>query len=474
MPVFWAKTPQISLYFGQNNANLLKTFCLYKWWEIMKRDIQKWLSNWKNSSDRKPLLLRGARQVGKSWLMRELGKEFEFFIECNFEENPDLYEFFKKNLDPNELVVNLANYLGKDIIPEKTFLFFDEVQAAPRVITSLRYFYEKMPELHVAAAGSLLEFELERIGIPVGRVQLIHIYPMSFGEFLTALGNEKLRMQIKNNAMAPLPEVIHNKLMERVRDYCIVGGMPEIVQAYVGSGDLRKCQQLLSGLVEIYRKDFNKYAKKNKVEHLKLIFEAVPRMLGNKFIFRRISENIKSVELAKAVNLLEMAGIVYKVYHSKSNGVPLGSQINPQKFKVIFFDIGLAQNIMGIDIRSMLVNTDIMQVNEGSLTELFVGLEIINYSDFCKSPDIYYWHREAKSSNAEIDYVISRNGNVIPIEVKNGKTGSLKSLNIFLAEKKNKMGFQISAKQFNDCVPLKSVPLYGIESWLENFNYSPE
>lgn len=434
----------------------------------MYRTIFKPLQTWRNSGVRKPLLIRGARQVGKTWLVRQLGKEFKNCVELNFEEDPELKVFFEGNLDPASITTNLSNYLGTKIVAGETLLFFDEIQGCPRAITAMRYFYEKMPQLHVIGAGSLIEFELENISMPVGRIESMYLYPLSFSEYLNALGRDDLNIMLAERAFNHIEEPIHKLLLAHVRDYSFIGGMPEVVGHFLKTSNVKECQKLQTDIIETYRKDFAKYAKRAQIKYLRLVFDAVPRLLGNKFIYSHVSSEIKSRELGEALNMLEMAGVVYKICHSNCDGLPLGASADPARFKALFFDIGLAQRLLGLDIKPLLLDPNIMTINKGSVAELFVGLELIAYEDFSQSPRIYYWHRESRGALAEVDYVISQGDAIIPVEVKSGASGRLYSLKQFLSQGKAGFGLKISQAGFGKEGSVYSVPLYGIEAALKS------
>ena len=436
----------------------------------MDREIEILLAAWRDASAdrRKPLIIRGARQTGKTWVVRKLGEQFQTFVELNFEENPELGEFFDADLDPFVLVTNLSNYLDRPIAPQQTLLFLDEIQACPRAITALRYFYEKLPQLHVIAAGSLLEFELDRIGVPVGRVQFAHMTPMSFGEFLNAIGKESLRQQVREQPFKQLPRPLHNQLLQLVRDYIFVGGMPEVVARYREDRDLRACQVVLSNLLESYRADFPKYAKLRQVQYVREVFDAIPHQLGSKFKYSRVSTNLRSRELAPALGLLCRAHVVYQVFHSSGNGHPLAGEKNAKKFKVLFLDTGLCQRLLGVDIAPAIISPGKILTNYGPLVELFVGLQLLYHArrNNPMQTDLYYWHRESRSK-AEVDYLVANTKHVFPIEVKSGKTGTLKSLHLFIQEKWLDVGYQFSGAFPSKVGTIQTVPLYAVEGFVE-------
>jgi hypothetical protein len=433
----------------------------------MKRDLLEYLKKWQEDPKKKPILLRGARQVGKSWLARELGKNFDNFVEINFEKNPEYCSFFTGDIEPQKIIRNVSNYVGEKITPGKTLLFFDEIQECPRATLSLRYFYEDFPQQHVISAGSLLEFELRNISFPVGRVNFIYVYPMSFSEFLTASGKHHLREMIPENNFEPLPEALHNQLNRIVRNYTLLGGMPEVVGDFLEHGDFGRCADIQTGLLETYRSDFHKYARKHQIKYIRKVFDSVAVQLGNKFKYTNVSRDIKSRELGDALELLEMAGIVYKVYHSSANGIPLRAEMDEKKFKVLFVDIGLAQKLLQLDYRPLLLDPDISQVNNGAIAELLTGLEIIAYQSFKEKPGLYYWHREKKSSNAEVDYVTAVGSEIVPIEVKSGSNGRMRSLLLFMQRKNSRLGVKVSGFNFSLFENIRTIPFYALESFMK-------
>ncbi len=426
----------------------------------MYRQIIEELKRWQYKINRKPVVLRGARQVGKTTVARQMGAYFDNFVEINFEESPEMVTFFDGSLNPYEIILNLQNYLGVRIEDGKTLLFFDEIQDCPRALLSLRYFFEKRPELHVLAAGSLIDFILESLSFPVGRVDFYYLYPLNFVEFLYALGKESL-LQYGAQSIQ-YPEAIHKKLLLLLRDYTVVGGMPQVVKEYIVSGNFVECQNIQSSIIETFKADFPKYAKKNSIKYLSTVFNAVPLQLGRKLKYTNISNLYKARELGAAFELLEKAGLIIPVYHTSANGIPLESEKNYKKFKAIFFDIGLALRILRISAKELLLNDDISLINEGGLAEQFVGQELLAYS-FCREKGhLYYWHRENKSSNAELDYVIESAGKIVPIEVKSGLKGTIKSLRIFIKEKKTEVSYCFTRSKFTETEGIRYMPIYSI------------
>ena len=440
----------------------------------MKRDLYKNLCDWKDEQGRRPLVLRGARQTGKTFLVNEFGKnEFASFVSLNFERNPEYKDIFITNV-PKEILERIVLFTGKKVEEGKTLLFFDEIQECPAAIMCLRYFYEEMPEIHIIGAGSLLEFTLhsEKFRMPVGRVQYLFLYPLSFGEFIDAIGESSLRSHLYNfSNIADLPGSLHNKLNEYIRKYFLLGGMPAVVNEYINTGDILKCNKIQRAIIDTYIDDFGKYSSKIKHRYLRKIMEAVPSMVGQKFVYARVDDSIKSRELKEAFELLEMAGVVYRVKRTSGDGVPLEANVKENFYKALFLDIGLMHSIIGI-YEDTAKGTDFNSIFRGSVTEQFTGQELIAYQNPITRPMLYYWTREAKNSNAEIDYLIQKGSEIIPIEVKSGSTGRLKSLTMFLEIFKISIGYKISQATFQSELPVNSLPFYAIESFIKNIENS--
>ncbi|MCX5925034.1 MAG: AAA family ATPase [Candidatus Dependentiae bacterium] len=280
----------------------------------MLRFIDSQLQEWADQKEFKPLLLRGARQVGKTYAVRELGKKFDNFIEINLELNPKARDIFVADLYPQRIVQDLMYLTRQKIVPGKTLLFFDEIQIEPKVIQALRYFYEMMPELHVIAAGSLLDFAIESVGIPVGRVEFLYMYPLSFLEFIYALGETMLLEAIKNHdVQEPLSTVAHDRLLALIREFLAIGGMPEVVHSWVLKKDADHCFKIQQTLISSYRQDFNKYATRHQIKYLDILFDSIPLQLGKKFKFSDIPGEFRKRELAPCLDLLATAGVIHKV-----------------------------------------------------------------------------------------------------------------------------------------------------------------
>lgn len=429
----------------------------------MKRNLQKSLQIWREHPLRKPLILRGARQVGKSWLIQMFGKEFEHYVEINFEKDKKVHQLFDAHIDIPMLLNKLSLYTNKKIVAGKTLLFLDEIQECENALKTLRYFKEDFPELHVIAAGSLIDFALEKLGMPVGRVQFLYVYPLSFGEFLTAQDRDDLRAYILTQQVDP---VIHQQLLELLKNYLWLGGMPAVVSAWLMYRDPQLCQQLQSEILTAYSQDFYKYARTKQIDFVTKIFETTPTLLGKKFKYNQVDEGIRAYQLKEALLLLEKAGVVHRCFHASGQTIPLGAEKNEKHFKVFFFDVGLAQRMLGLDL-SQWVTQPIQVQHLGGIAEQLVAQELIACSDPSVDAQLYYWHREAKSSNAEVDFLMVKNNEIIPVEVKSGTKGRMKSLKLFLEmHPKSTYGLKVSEGLFSQQHEIKEIPLYALEAWL--------
>ena len=433
----------------------------------MKRAVFNTLLDWKRSKSRKVLLLRGARQVGKTFIVRELSKEFSHFLEVDFEQNVDVRGFFEQNLDPERICVNLSAYYGVPVIEGETLLFFDEIQSCPKALQSLRYFYESKPDLHVIAAGSLLEFALSGLSSwGVGRIRSVYMYPMSFDEFLMAGGEQRL-IEMKRDATPgnPLDSPIHEKLKEYLRYFLLIGGMPEAVNTFISKpADINAVQRVLSDIATSYYDDFAKYKKRIPVLRLREVMSSVVVQAGGKYIYAKAGPLSNSAQAKEVLELLEMAGLVHKVYHSSAQGVPLGSGVNYKKFKAILHDSGIFQQIAGLRMTDVIIAKNIDMINKGNIAEAFAGTEFVKYGQVYEKRQLYYWQREKSGSSAEVDYIIEQEGKVVPVEVKSGSTGKMQSMNLFISEKRSPGGIRVSMENFAQYGKITVVPLYAISN----------
>lgn len=441
------------------------------------RMLDKVLTDWKNEKKHKPILLRGARQVGKSSTVRNLAKSFDNYVEINLESQESMRKVFYGDINVRRIVSDIAVLLGADITPGKTLLFLDEIQTCKEAILSLRYFYEDMPDLHVIAAGSLLEFTLREIPtFGVGRIRSLFLYPMCFDEFLHATGNGGL-LEAKQNATQekPLPELYHDRLVQLFRMYLMVGGMPEAVATWVDTKDYQACQQVHDEIVSSYEIDFAKYNKRVDTSLLRSTLHSVVSQTGGKFIFSRVGREFRSTQVREALELLTLAGLVIPVTHTSANGLPLGAEKNANYTKYLYLDSGLMLRIMSMEFgniqeitQEILLGTAEDLVNKGHITEMVAGLELMRYSSLTQQHELYYWQREEKNSQAEVDYLLVRNMKIIPLEVKAGTKGGMKSLYSFMDEKRLSVGIRSSLENFttytNGEKRIQLFPLYALSN----------
>lgn len=438
------------------------------------RAIDQHLLDWKNDSSHKPLLLRGARQVGKSSAIRHLGETFKYFIEVNFERDKEIVSIFTGNLKPKEIVSKLSAFYGVPIVPGLTLLFLDEIQACDNAIHSLWFFYEDYPELHVVAAGSLLEFALKRMAsFGVGRVRSLFMYPMSFDEFLVATGHSAwLELKQNSSPQNPVFEALHGKLAEAFRNYLMVGGMPESVSKWVETEDYLKCQQVQDDIILAYEDDFSKYEEKVDPMLLRQTLRSVALQIGSKFVYSQVQGGYRGEKIKAALELLKDAGLIRPTIHTAANGIPLGAEINDKFIKYIFLDSGLLLRLLGMESTSgqsemsklILVGAATDLVNKGHLTEMVAGLEMLKYNTPTQRHDLYYWQNLSRGAQAEVDYVIVKDMKVVPIEVKAGTTGSMKSMYQFMSDKSLEYGIRTSLENFGMINAIEIIPLYALSN----------
>ena len=422
------------------------------------RFIDNYLLEWASRETRKPLLLRGARQVGKSTAVRHLAGVFESYVEINFEKQASYIPLFQvKDIDVKKIVSQIAAMAGKRIVPGKTLLFLDEVQACPEAIVSLWFFKEDLPELHVVAAGSLLEFALEELpSFGVGRIHSMFMFPMTFDEFLVA-NSEQLLMETRNNASSsqPLPQPLYEKLVGLMRTFMLVGGMPEAVAKWVETHDYLSCQEIQDDIVVTYEDDVPKYRKKIDPTLLRNTMRSVAVQVTNKFVFSAVEGNYKAADVKKALDLLTKAGIVIPVTHTDANGLPLGSEADKSYQKILLLDTGLMLRLLNMttgdisELTEQILTSDVTDlINKGPIAEMLAGLELLHYRTPNIRHEVYYWQRQAKNSQAEVDYISSCRQTVLPIEVKAETQGGMKSLWIFMRERRLMNAIRCSLANF--------------------------
>ncbi len=425
--------------------------------KYIPRHIDRFLLEWKEDKFRKPLLLRGARQVGKSSSIRHLGRTFKYFLEINLEKQPDAIPIFETITDVHEIAERLSILTGVPVIPGETLLFIDEIQFSADAIRMLRYFKEDYPELHVVAAGSLLEFALANLSsFGVGRITSLFMHPLSFKEFLMAMGKSGWVDEIENAGVErPLFEALHNKLIEELRTFLLVGGMPASVAVWLEERSYLKCSEIQEDIQQTYFDDFSKYSKKVNPELLRTTLQSVIAQNGSKFVYSRAMESYKLTEVKDALQMLCRAGLIHEVQMTAANGLPLGAEANSKFKKYIFLDTGLMFRVQSLDMggdsgmeRFILTSSPVDLVNKGAVAEMFVGLEFIKNGNTRIRENLYYWENLSRGASAEVDYVAAYNMEVLPIEVKSGVSGKMKSLRLFMESKRLHTAIRTSLENF--------------------------
>lgn len=449
---------------------------------MFARDAIQYLSQWLNKKRRIPLILRGARQVGKSTPVRLFAKSENLtWHEINLERHLFLDQIFK-SLDMKIILRELEALIGNPLNVQDSCLFLDEIQATPHALQALRYFYEEYPDLPVIAAGSLLEFTLadHSFSMPVGRVEYFHLYPLTFREFLAITKPSLLPyLDILSPVSDGIPLAEHQQFLQSLRDYFFIGGLPEAVQVFYEEESLLEVTAVHRSIVSTYQDDFSKYTRQNDLLLIQKIFNYIPKALGQKVKYTNISRDDRAAQVKKGISLLTKARICHQIKHSHCTGLPLAAESSDTIYKLIFMDIGQVNHICGCDWRTMSAFDDRQLVNEGGIAEQFVGQHLIDISKGLTQPSLHYWLRKKKSSNAEVDYVVGSNGLVLPVEVKSGTSGSLKSLQQFVYSKNTKLVIRfdlnqprlqqvnhtIKTAQGNQKVSfiLLSLPLYGLQ-----------
>ncbi len=425
----------------------------------IERPIDALLLEWKNSANRKPLLLRGARQVGKSWAVEHLGETFDYFIEVNFEKRPEMLDVFQKIHDVHELASSLGMYYNTPVIPGRTLLFLDEIQKSADAVQSLWSFKEDYKELHVVAAGSLLEFALQDLpSFGVGRIRSLFVYPFSFDEFLVAEGKaDWVKAKQGASTEKPLLEPLYNDLVQHFRTFLMVGGMPASVAAWITTHDYSQCQAELDDIQLTYYDDFPKYAKKVDTTLLRNTLQSVVMQIGDKFTYSEVDGGYRAEEVKKALKLLCDAGIIKRVSYTSGNGLPLGAEVNDKFRKYIYLDSGLLLRILDFDFGGARQLTEMIiagtaedLVNKGGLAEMVLGWELVKYNNPRTQHDLFYWENTAEGTRSEVDYIIARELKVLPIECKAGTSGKMKSLYEFMRQKHLTEAIRSSLENFSE------------------------
>ena len=425
----------------------------------MKRSVYNYLIEWKNSDKRKPLILQGARQVGKTYLVNMLGEtEYENYIYLNFEQDTNLHSLFENTLNPEVLINNISLYIGKKIVPTGTLLFFDEIQVAPAVLTSLKYFREQAPQYHIIAAGSLLGISVgKETSFPVGKVNFLTLYPMSFSEYLIALGEELLVDNLKKIANpVPLPDAIHNKLLNLLKMYLYLGGMPEVIQDYIDNKDIASVRLIQNEILEAYKRDFSKYTEKGQAIKTSEFWNSIPRQLAKenkKFKYGDVRKNARASMFEQTVEWLHKAGLINIVNNISTPKLPLSAYADYSKFKIYLHDVGLLAAELNISSELIVSPVDIFTEFNGAFIENFIAQELLYYG-YSK---LFYW---TSKSDAEVDFILERANHIFPVEVKSGLNRNIKSLRSYADKYKPETVFRVSPRNLTQSGDFVNIPLY--------------
>lgn len=425
----------------------------------MNRHVDLSLRQWMESGRRKPLIIRGARQVGKTYSVREFGQaNFDRLAAIDLERNRNLHAVFSGDLDPKRILAELEIFLDVKITPGRTLLFLDEIQSCPPALMALRYFHEEYPHLHVVAAGSLLEFAMSEISFPVGRIQFLDMHPMTFAEYLLAIGKEQAA-EIVLSPPGPVPESTHELLLNHLRDYCFIGGMPESVRTYAETGSLKEAFAVHGELVESFRQDFAKYSPRVDNQCLNGVLAGVARNVGNQVIYSRLTGGFSHHTNKRAFDVLRMAKIITRVPAASPSGLPLSATASDRKAKAVMLDVGLWQSLSGISPDMEYPKSDLLDIHRGALAEQLVGQEMLA----ALNTDLHYWARGARGSTAEVDYLVVVDGAIVPVEVKSGASGRLRSMHLLLVEHPDiPRGVVFSSRKYSELPKqrLRFIPLY--------------
>lgn len=439
----------------------------------MEREALSSMRNWFSGRNRHPLVIRGARQVGKSTLVRDFAAvEGLELYEINLYRNLDLTAAFR-SLDPKRICQEISDRISADVRKPGGVLFLDELQAIPEAIDALRYFYEDMPEMPIVAAGSLLEFALAKhnFSMPVGRVEYMFLGPVTFREFVAAADEYLFGFLSKEKISSGVSEAVHRRLMDLVRRYMLVGGMPEAAQTWLDTQEQSEVSSVQRRIVNTYIDDFAKYSEGADLALMQGVFRAMPAHVGEKVKYVNYSRENKAAKVSAVIDLFIKARIACPVVHSDSNGIPLGAEERPAVRKLLFLDVGLMNYANGLTWTRLSGMDDIVLVNEGKIAEQFVGQHLFFRRGDFEEPRLNYWLREGAKNNAEVDYVIEDDGSVLPVEVKAGATGSLKALRQMVADKHLERAIRFDAGQFsrqgvriddNRCYELITLPFYAV------------
>ena len=424
----------------------------------MQRKLYKNLLEWKSDKRRKPLLLQGARQVGKTWLINEFGnKAYKNYIYLNFEQNVNLKTLFTNDLSPQKIIANVSLFLGKKITSDDTLICFDEIQNCQEALTSLKYFQEQAPEFHIIAAGSLLGVSLGKTSsFPVGKVNFLTLYPLSFGEYLEAI-NEHLLFEALGS-LETLPEILHEKLLELLKMYFFLGGMPEVVADYVQSQDIVEVRKIQNDILKAYQRDFSKYSDASQTLKITEIWQSIPFQLAKenkKFVFNEVKNNSRSSVYQLSIEWLKNAGLIHVVNHLRAGKLPISGYADYSKFKIYVLDTGLLGAMLNLSSDIILKPNELFSEYNGAFVENYTCLELLKIVE----QDLFYWSSERE---AEVDFVFQRGNEIYPLEVKSGLNRNTKSLRSYADKYQPKLLLRSSPRNFIKNDDFINIPLYNL------------
>ena len=432
----------------------------------IQRDIDQVLSQWKDSPRRKPILLRGVRQCGKTQSIRHLGEQFQNYAEINLEKQPSLHAVFSGDINIKKIISILELETLQPIRPGETLLFIDEIQACPRAVTALRYFYEELPELHVIAAGSLLEIVLNNrkkspIDFPVGRIRSIYMYPFSFREFLRGTGQTVLSDFLDAYDPVGGENIAHSRLLDAYKTFLIVGGMPEAAADYYEHGSFLSCQNIHRDILFNFRDDIGKYNTDIPADILRQVFDYSLHHVCTQVKASSAIQGVSAYYFEESVKLLRRAGLVYPVKASSCDVLPLGGSEKETNKKLLTFDTGIYLTACDFSAADILASDVFKRMNKGNVVEMQTGLEMVKNTDPFQEAAVYYWYRSG--ANAEVDYVLQIGNHIIPLEVKASGKGSMQSIHSFLAAHPEvPYGIRVSLENFSAYEKIRVFPVYAV------------
>lgn len=433
----------------------------------MKRKIMEDLVAWRNSKNAKPLILKGARQVGKTWLMKEFGeKHFEQTIYVNFEYQNEMKLIFDENLDVVRICLALEIFSDKKIDIKTTLIIFDEIQEAPRAITSLKYFQENMPELKIIAAGSMLGVAIhENVSFPVGKVDFLNMYPLTFTEFLEASGEDRFASLLESRDWEMISH-FKNKYIELLKHYYFVGGMPEVVKTFVENKDFNLVRQIQEQILNSYEQDFSKHAPVDVVPRIRLIWNSIPNQLSKenkKFIYGILKKGARAKDFELALQWLIDCGLIHKISKVSKAALPLKAYEDFSVFKIFMVDLGLLGAMSSVSAKTLIEGSEIFEEFKGTITEQYVIQQMVCNKQY----SIFYWTSENPSSQAEIDFIVQYQDEIYPIEVKASENLQAKSLKSFVQKYPHSKAIRTSMSDFRNETWMTNVPLYGVSVMIE-------